>query len=1120
MIKGFIETINDTNNSTFTCVACPLSRSMVPNSIAKHSKSANHKKHHKIWLAKQQDVAARAENHTPDVEPDPASQDDDIPTYTPDLADVQTDQEELEDRRKRLLDSWTKDLSALFRSPALSVNSSNDRSLDEAENHTGQQSNSEQAYSVGSDYQHPDDDAMDGGDFSWAPFSSLQAPILGFRKWLVRLFLGQQGPQVKIPAYSTVQALRKRLKKKFNFNICENLSPLEKPCFGLTELGNPYVMDFLEFIPEMPDANSKVHRLSQSKKWREELDEDLRVQMVEQGNTHFYLYELVQLQSKKIVIPFYFYKSGDQVLAKCVYAVQKFVKEGRASKIRTEFKYVSAFDSVSFSTINVNAFWRNFDQIELPNGQLMKTYCSDFMHAQKGSELIEVPWINPWRIKAQGQIIRHVPLVLYCDDLSGNVSKRWNKHMAFYFTLAGLPPKLANQEFNCHFLSTSNTSGALELADPLIDELNKLATDGFVAYDHKAKSDVFVMTTILCHLGDSPMHAEVTNTMNPTTSLTPCRICHLKVKSLTEKRSTKYVCDFVGIDEAGERMCLPSRDWTATVEGTKDLWNHAQLPGPISHFEAKSASLGLRDQLNMNFVKRAQDLHRNPNVSKDEIADMCRELNEKFGERLFNPFLRLKGFNGHRDTPVEILHVVLLGIAKYLLRHQMNSFSPAEKDKLWGRWRSFDTSGLQIPSIQPKTMIQNFQSLTGKEFRVVLQAAPFIFLETKMSDEEHQTWTALAHLSPYLFQTEITNIQLYLKQLENLIQIFLKTILNLSAQWCNKPKFHMLTHLCESIKRFGPPCLFATENFESYNGNTRSSSIHSNHLSPGRDIANSFNSSKVQELFQENKLFQKALGFNASWNKENNIEIGKKEKLQPSQIRDVIPNDIFNSFSAKDWKVLESVTLKTQQKVTANSFISFKKVDASNGRIAHVKRIWGVGSCDIQQIPIEASYCQVGRDIEGILNVQHNCYKSNCNVQKVKPIMIERQLSKTKEFAVVHETTTDFVLNSAAFYSAELHRTYAKMRFEAIKPQDCIMAVEKGLANWGNTIKRKDETKEKKRQKEIDKSLSSQMAHLPSNKKRRTKNGPSNSELIDRYLSNGQATNSQPMAGPSNTSHR
>lgn len=72
-------------------------------------------------------------------------------------------------------------------------------------------------------------------------------------------------------------------------------------------------------------------------------------------------------------------------------------------------------------------------------------------------------------------------------------------------------------------------------------------------------------------------------------------------------------------------------------------------------------------------------------------------------------------FDGHRDTPVEVLHIVLLGVAKYLLRHQMGKCNSAEKETIWGRWKSFNTSGLNISPIQPKSMIQHFQSLTGKE---------------------------------------------------------------------------------------------------------------------------------------------------------------------------------------------------------------------------------------------------------------------------------------------------------------------------------------------------------------------------------------------------------------------
>lgn len=94
--------------------------------------------------------------------------------------------------------------------------------------------------------------------------------------------------------------------------------------------------------------------------------------------------------------------------------------------------------------------------------------------SQLGHERIELP--NPWRAKSKGKIVRHVPLVLYSDDASGNVSKKWNQHMSFYCTLAGLPPKLANQDVNILFLATSNTAGALELADGLVDEFKYVLT--------------------------------------------------------------------------------------------------------------------------------------------------------------------------------------------------------------------------------------------------------------------------------------------------------------------------------------------------------------------------------------------------------------------------------------------------------------------------------------------------------------------------------------------------------------------------------------------------------------------------------------------------------------------
>lgn len=77
---------------------------------------------------------------------------------------------------------------------------------------------------------------------------------------------------------------------------------------------------------------------------------------------------------------------------------------------------------------------------------------------------------NPWNIKASGIIIHRIPTTIDSDNPSGNVLKQWNKHISFYLTVSGLPPGLKNQEYNCHFLSTSNRAGVLEISSQIVKE--------------------------------------------------------------------------------------------------------------------------------------------------------------------------------------------------------------------------------------------------------------------------------------------------------------------------------------------------------------------------------------------------------------------------------------------------------------------------------------------------------------------------------------------------------------------------------------------------------------------------------------------------------------------------
>jgi hypothetical protein len=96
----------------------------------------------------------------------------------------------------------------------------------------------------------------------------------------------------------------------------------------------------------------------------------------------------------------------------------------------------------------------------------------------------------------------------------------------------------------------------------------------------------------------------------------------------------------------------------------------------------------------------------------------------------------------HQDTPVEILHVILLGFVKYLWRDLVQNQLNNKDDKkalLVTRLSSFNVSGLGISPLAGQTLVQYSGSLTGRDFRALAQAAPFIIydLVSKASAKPH-----------------------------------------------------------------------------------------------------------------------------------------------------------------------------------------------------------------------------------------------------------------------------------------------------------------------------------------------------------------------------------------------
>ncbi|KAG8686050.1 hypothetical protein FRC11_009607 [Ceratobasidium sp. 423] len=217
-------------------------------------------------------------------------------------------------------------------------------------------------------------------------------------------------------------------------------------------------------------------------------------------------------------------------------------------------------------------------------------------------------------------------------------------------------------------------------------------------------------------------------------------------------------------------------------------------------------------------------------AGKQLIANLRAETPER---------LYLPGLDVNQDTPVEVLHVVLLGITKYFWRDAVSRQGSANRDILIARLNSFDVRGLGMPTLRGKSLVQYAKSLTGSNFRDILQVAPAVLYDL-LEPRIYAMWVALCQLAPLVFQPEIYDIDEYLHQLEIRIDRLLLATVMSNPQWFNKPKFHVLLHLPGHVRRFGPPILFATETFESYNFVIRLRSIHSNRQSPSADIGAAF----------------------------------------------------------------------------------------------------------------------------------------------------------------------------------------------------------------------------------------------------------------------------------------
>ncbi|KAG9084144.1 hypothetical protein FS749_005446 [Ceratobasidium sp. UAMH 11750] len=709
-----------------------------------------------------------------------------------------------------------------------------------------------------------------------------------------------------------------------------------------------------------------------------------------------------------------------------------------------------------------------------------------------GDPVGAIPWMepveNPWRAKANGKEVLSVPILGYCDDTSGNQSKKWNKHNSYLFVLAGLPQEAIHSPYHVHFLATSNIASPLEMLEAIASESEKAAREGIWAYSAIKRDLVLCIAWWLALEGDNPMQSELSSHIGMGGKCF-CRVCQVRGKD--KQRPDDLGSEKQHIREFMNIAPLRSR------EGTVDA-----LSMQLDEFMAKrftasenlSTETGVKDKYLNHFIGEMKAVYNKTASSKRLTAKqgqvLLSSLRTQLPKKLFNPALYLPNLDVTQDTPVEVLHVVLLGITKYFWRDAVSRQDNNHRSILIARLNSFDTAGLGISRLDGKTLVQHAKSLTGGNFRDILQVAPAVLYDL-LEPRAYAMWTALCSLAPLIFQPEIDDICAYMAALEARIDRLLLATVMCNPQWFNKPKFHVLLHLPKHVQEFGPPSLYATETFESYNFVIRLRSIYSNRQAPSADIGRSFSlmhalrhlvsggffqypstpptdggpdpdapwvqaGPKVQALLHD-KMFLKFMGLSKSVETDT---LGICVPL-PSPHGAPVPwastraSILQPGAPASPVLRCRSVKTRDDSTISIHNFILVRVQTTSAG---------GESQCDLvlAQILEILSEClthavlaitvkpfDIGTpappyhfptispsqqdafipqisDILTAVSVFHNCAKHKCSLAKLHPRRQERQVLDSYEDMVQHSVEpNDLVLNLAQLRSAEtLHNFY------------------------------------------------------------------------------------------------
>ena len=203
--------------------------------------------------------------------------------------------------------------------------------------------------------------------------------------------------------------------------------------------------------------------------------------------------------------------------------------------------------------------------------------------------------------------------------------------------------------------------------------------------------------------------------------------------------------------------------------------------GVKSNVAKEQTATGIKDGHTQFWIEqllsRSQELkvlHKSPKQIEEELSHWVDEKMPVIRNEIFNmkgthlyftstdhQLIRLPGFDPTQDSPVEILHTILLGVVKYVWHLSHTKWTDKQKQTYTTRLRATSINGLSIPPIRPGYIMQYAGSLIGRQLKALGQTT--VFLTYDICDSRmFSLWKAVGELMALLWIPEISDLEEYL----------------------------------------------------------------------------------------------------------------------------------------------------------------------------------------------------------------------------------------------------------------------------------------------------------------------------------------------------------------------